>query len=199
MIKDLLSNAPLMRPGHILWNDEKGDSLTEINTDSWWSTAMASECQTETDVLWPLGLFIDRMKISNLGSLRLEPISFTFSRYRAMPGEQLHSLRKSTKCEVLMMKIFQPKKNFRIHMTYLDLSSQNEAHCKREELHGYFSEYCGKLSNHRAVLRLPIQLIIGDCCKGHGKLCGRYKNHSQCIKDLCRDCNIPMREADNID
>jgi hypothetical protein len=48
------------------------------------------------------------------------------------------------------------------------------------------------------VLRLPIQLIISDC-EGHDKLCGTYKSHSQNVKGLCRDCNIPTQEADNVD
>lgn len=61
-----------------------------------------------------------------------------------------------------------------------------------------FSEHCGDLSNCKAVLRLPVQLIIGDC-QGHDKLCGRYNSHGQNIKGLCRDCDIPTKKADNVD
>jgi hypothetical protein len=83
MVKDLLSNTMLMSPNNILWETGNDASiLSEVHTGEWWMTASATECNSESDLLWPLILFIDAMKISNMGSLRLEPVTFTFSRFK---------------------------------------------------------------------------------------------------------------------
>jgi hypothetical protein len=54
----------------------------EVDSGNWWQTAQQHECTNDNDMLWPLMLFIDGMKVDNLsGKLRLEPIIFTFSRF----------------------------------------------------------------------------------------------------------------------
>ena len=48
------------------------------------------------------------------------------------------------------------------------------------------------------VLAIPvIQYIIGDC-KGNDLLCGRKGGHSLNMGGLCRDCNIPPADGDDI-
>jgi hypothetical protein len=97
MVKDLLSNTMLMSPNNILWetsSDASSSILSEVNTGQWWMTASATECTSESDLLWPLILFIDAMKVSNMGSLRLEPVNLPFHDLnvilgtRTMHGEQ---------------------------------------------------------------------------------------------------------------
>jgi hypothetical protein len=92
MIKDLLCNSTLMKPEHLLISDvhnplatDNGPMVTsfgEMDSGSWWRTAQQNECTGYIDMLWPLTMFIDGMKVDNLsGKLQLEPITFTFSRF----------------------------------------------------------------------------------------------------------------------
>jgi hypothetical protein len=203
MIKDLLSNTTLMRPEHILWDEDKGNTLSEVNSGHWWSAARTAECLTEMDVLWPLVMFIDGMKISNLGSLRLEPITFTFSRFKRNIRYQGNAWRTAAFIEEVHQvrgvdEDISARDKLQDYHDILNFIFSELVEVQRRGIAWSFSEHCGELSNRRVVLRLPIQLIIGDC-EGHDKLCGRYKSHSQNVKGLCRDCDIPTREADNVD
>jgi hypothetical protein len=122
MVKDMLSNTTLMNPDNILWGHEESDSLSEVNTGHWWSVASRTECRTPSEVLWPLTLFIDGMKISNLGTLRLEPVTFTFldlsviSDTKEMHGVQQPLLKRHVKCD--MVTNFLLKRNFKIIMIF---------------------------------------------------------------------------------
>ena len=51
---------------------------------------------------------------------------------------------------------------------------------------------------HKDIIIVPvIQYIIGDC-KGNNVHCGRKGTHVLTTPRLCRDCNIPSSEADNV-
>ena len=50
---------------------------------------------------------------------------------------------------------------------------------------------------HTRLLKFCIIFIIGDT-KGNDALCGRYGSHTN-TKGLCRDCDVPTDEADNVD
>jgi hypothetical protein len=52
-----------MKPEHILWDEDKDMSLSEVNNGYWWSTAVRSECIANSDMLRPLVMFIDGVKI----------------------------------------------------------------------------------------------------------------------------------------
>jgi hypothetical protein len=191
-----------MRPDNILFDHPNDNTLSEINTGQWWSASTAMECNTESDFLWPLIMFIDGMKISNLGSLRLEPVTFTFARFKHHIRNQNNAWRTAAFIEEVHQK-----------RAYNDLSAAEKLQDYHDILGFIFSELSvlqskgiawqfpdqyGELSNRKVVLRLPIQLIIGDC-EGHDKLCGRYKSHTQKVKGLCRDCDVPTKYADNVD
>jgi hypothetical protein len=91
MIKDLFCNSTLMKEEHLLITDANNPlnndnqpmmSFGEVDSGSWWKTAREHECKGDRDMLWPLIMFIDGMKVDNLsGKLKLEPIAFTFSRF----------------------------------------------------------------------------------------------------------------------
>jgi hypothetical protein len=202
MVKDMLSNTTLMNPNNILWGHEESDSLSEVNTGHWWSVATRTECRTQSEVLWPLTLFIDAMKISTLGTLRLEPVTFTFSRFKRHIRYQGNAWRTAAFLEEARQvrhgdKLSAEDKLQDYHdilrFIFSDLSN-----LQRRGIAWHFADNCGELSNQRVVLRVPIQLIIGDC-EGHDKLCGRFKSHAQNVKGLCRDCNIPTANADDVD
>jgi hypothetical protein len=43
-------------------------SFGEVDSGSWWQTAQQHECTNKNNMLWPLMMFIDRMKVDNLDS-----------------------------------------------------------------------------------------------------------------------------------
>jgi len=50
-------------------------------------------------------------------------------------------------------------------------------------------------SGYVDLIALPqLQFIIGDC-KGMNYLAGRYGSHGILVKQLCRDCDVPTKEA----
>jgi hypothetical protein len=202
MVKDMLSNTTLINPDNILWGNEDGDSLSEVNTGHWWSVANAAECSTESEVLWPLTLFIDGMKISNLGTLRLEPVTFTFSRFKRRVRYQGNAWRTVAFIEearqVRVGVNISAQDKLQDYHDILRFILSDLSILQRRGIAWHFPDNCDELSNCRVVLRLPIQLIIGDC-EGHDKLCGRYRIHGQNVKGLCRDCDIPTVNADNVD
>ena len=52
---------------------------------------------------------------------------------------------------------------------------------------------------YRNMIFIPvIQFIIGDC-KGNDVFCGRKGTHSLNTPRLCRDCDMPSSEADDVD
>jgi hypothetical protein len=104
MIIDFFVNDTLMDKGNLLFSDfnepTKDTSTTdplsfgELNTGTWWKTAQQHECTSEKDVLWPLIMFIDGMKVDNIsGRLKLEPISFAFSRFKQFVRHQDNAWR----------------------------------------------------------------------------------------------------------
>jgi hypothetical protein len=202
MITDMLSNNMLMQSKNLLWNDELGTTLSEVNTGEWWSSAAEMECITESEVLWPLIMFIDGMKISNMGTLRLEPITFTFSRFKRHIRNQENAWRTAAFIEEVHQRRGEEKISAKdklqdyhdiLNFIFSDLST-----LQKSGITWSFPDQCGELSNRKVVLKLPIQLIIGDC-EGHDKLCGRYKSHGQHVRGLCRDCDVPTTQADNVD
>jgi len=211
MIKDMLNNKTLMAPENLLFSDCNNPSVDgpnlrtfgDVNTGFWWQCAKHHDCVNHNDVLWPLILFIDGMKVDNLaGKLRLEPISFTFSRFHRWVRHQDNAWRtwayiedvKQPVANVVDDSAISPKDRLQ---EYHDILAFLMKDLKRIQDNGIPWELdLGGGRVHKVVLRMPLQFIIGDC-EGHDKLIGRFKGHTQNIKGLCRDCDIPSKHADN--
>ena len=99
MITDMLSNATLMAQDNLLFPNYKDPTneispdnpmpYGEVNSGTWWKETVKHECTRLKDILWPLIMFIDAMKVDNhAGKLRLEHISFTFSRFKCWVHNQ---------------------------------------------------------------------------------------------------------------
>jgi hypothetical protein len=217
MIKDMLCNSALMRRDHLLLDDvdgpgnnppnERMSTFGDVNTGSWWKTATETECTKNHDLLWPLIMFIDGMKVDNhSGKLKLEPISFTFSRFCRWIRNQDNAWRTWA----YMEEVKQPRM---VHDN--DDSNDLTAKDRLQEYHDILRFLMRDLKKiqeegfpwildvgdgmkHNVVLKMPIQFIIGDC-EGHDKLVGRFKGHTMNIKGLCRDCDIPTRHSDDVD
>jgi hypothetical protein len=216
MIKDLLNNSTLMERRNLLFSnfsDPTEDNCRidptnfgELNTGTWWNTAKEHECREVRDVLWPLILFIDGMKVDNIsGKLKLEPISFTFSRFRRFMRHQDNAWRTWA----YMEDVKQPTRTRPIGEEDPLLTSKQ----RLQEYHDILAFLMDELKviqrnglrwtfdfaengKHDVILRLPIQFIIGDC-EGHDKLAGRFKGHTHNIKGLCRDCDVPTHCGDD--
>jgi hypothetical protein len=56
--------------------------------------------------------------------------------------------------------------------------------------------YRGKVYN--ALLLFPLLAVLGDT-KSHDRLFGRYNSRGSGVARLCRHCNIPHSQTDNVD
>jgi hypothetical protein len=56
--------------------------------------------------------------------------------------------------------------------------------------------YRGKVYN--SLLLFPLLVILGDT-ESHDRLCGRYNSRGSGVAGLCRHCNIPRSQTDNVD
>jgi hypothetical protein len=215
MICDMLSNCTLMEKENLLfsnYNNPTDDSLPptsgeqcygEVNSGSWWKNATRHECKGPQDVLWPIIMFIDAMKVDNLaGKRRLEPITFTFSRFKRWVRNQENAWRtwgyieevKQSLCTPDEVCSVTPKQRLQEYHDILRFFMSDLQRIQRKGIKWKLD--FGEDGQHDVILRLPLQFIIGDC-EGHDKLVGRYKGHTMNMKGLCRDCDVPTANADD--
>jgi hypothetical protein len=215
MLKDLLCNTTLMRPEHLLifdvnnpLNDDNSRmaSFGDVDSGTWWKNAREHECTGDTDMLWPLIMFIDGMKVDNLsGKLKLEPISFTFSRFHRWVRNQDNAWRTWAYMEEVKQPLISdddeelsvsPKERLQEYHDILTFLLKDLKKIQRE---GFpWTLDLGGECKHKVILKMPLQFVIGDC-EGHDKLLGRFKGHTMNLKGLCRDCDVPTQESDDVD
>jgi hypothetical protein len=118
MIRDMLGNSTLMEKDNLLFSDYKDPSkgvnpsntpvcYGEVNSGSWWKDATGHECTGPNDILWPLIMFIDGMKVDNIaGKLKLEPVTFTFSRFKRWVRNQDNAWRTLAYMEDVKQPLF---------------------------------------------------------------------------------------------
>jgi len=214
MITDMLSNVTLMAKENLLFSNLKEPTKEisqdnpspygEVNSGNWWKQAVTHECTGPKDVLWPLIMFIDGMKVDNhAGKLRLEPITFTFSRFKRWVRNQDNAWRTWAYMEDVKQPLYGPD-NEPVAVTpkqrlqeYHDVLAFLMQDLKRIQENGIkWTLDFGDDGQHDVVLKVPLQFIIGDC-EGHDKLIGRFKGHTMTMKGLCRDCDIPTSHSDD--
>jgi hypothetical protein len=215
MLKDLLCNTTLMRPEHLLISDlnnplnEENHPMTsfgEVDSGSWWKNAREHECTGDSDMLWPLIMFIDGMKVDNLsGKLKLEPISFTFSRFHRWVRNQDNAWRTWAYMEEVKQPLISdedeelsvsPKERLQ---EYHDILTFLLKDLKKIQTEGFpWTLDLGGQCKHNVILKMPLQFVIGDC-EGHDKLLGRFKGHTMNLKGLCRDCDVPTQDGDDVE
>jgi hypothetical protein len=214
MIRDMLGNSTLMEKDNLLFSDYKDPSngvtplntpvcYGEVNSGSWWKEAMRHDCTGPNDILWPLIMFIDGMKVDNIaGKLKLEPVTFTFSRFKRWVRNQDNAWRTWAYMEDVKEPLFNEEDTPSITakdrlQEYHDILGFLMKDLKRVQEKGIkWTLDFGEDGCHEVVLRFPLQFIIGDC-EGHDKLVGRFKGHGQNIKGLCRDCDVPTSCSDD--
>jgi hypothetical protein len=152
-------------------------------------------------------MFIDGMKVDNhSGKLKLEPISFIFSRFRRWVRNQDNAWRTWAYMEEVKQPRFSNTEEERGDVTakermqeYHDILRFLMNDLKKIQVEGFpWVLDVGEGRKQNVVLKMPLQFVIGDC-EGHDKLVGRFKGHTMNIKGLCRDCNIPTVDSDDVD
>jgi hypothetical protein len=127
-------------------------------------------------------MFIDAMKVDNLsGKLKLEPISFTFSRFHRWVRNQDNTWRtwaymKEVKQPLLSTDeeevTLSPKDRLQ---EYHDIVAFVLKDLKKIQMNGLpwtldpWTLDFGQSNKHNVVLKMPLQFVIGDC-EGHDKL-----------------------------
>jgi hypothetical protein len=181
VIKDLLCNSTLMKADHLLLDDRNNVnnnsdqmdlSLGDVDTGSWWTTATETECIDSHDFLWPLIMFIDGMKVDNhSGKLKLEPISFTFSRFRRWIRNQDNAWRTWAYMEEVKQPRFSNTEEECGDVTakermqeYHDILHflMNDLKKIQEEGFPWILDF-GEGRKENVVLKMPLQFVIGDC------------------------------------
>jgi hypothetical protein len=151
-------------------------------------------------------MFIDGMKVDNLlGKLKLEPISFTFSRFHRWVRNQNNAWRTWAYMEEVKQPLFSdedeelsvsPKERLQ---EYHDILTFLLKDLKKIQAEGFpWTLDLGGQCKHNVILKMPLQFVIGNC-EGHDKLLGRFKGHTMNLKGLCRDCDVPTQESDDVD
>ena len=191
-----------------LANEEQptgGDTLGEVNSGTWWNIAKAHECTEPNEVLWPIILFIDAMKVDSQGGrLALEPVSFTFSRFHRWLRHQPNAWRTWAYIDQVTDDAHNATdtgmsigaRNVQEYHDILKFLMDQLYEIQKSGIKWVFRSAKDR-REIPVVLKVPIQFIIGDC-EGHDKLAGRYKGHGLNIKGLCRDCDVPTALSDDV-
>ena len=209
-IMTMLTNKQLFKPENILLNPDDPTSIPDDNSDygepntgSWMKEAYEKKCFSNKHVLMPFGCFVDELKIDKFGKIGSEAVIICCQWFN-------RSIRKTEAPWYLLG--FLENQNF--------MKSPNPNYSKQDKMQDYhdmiahiFREFrsiekngginvdldFGNGNLHKNIVLLPvIQYIIGDC-KGNDVHCGRKGTHSLNTPLLCRDCDIPSIQADNVD
>ena len=208
-IFDLLDDDIMHTHGNTIFEERNGNPFcireqsvyNDIDTCSVYKETYDAEgINPENDVLCPIALFIDELKLDAFGKLGLEPVVMT-----------LLILNRETRNKHIAHRVIGYMPNF--HMMFGGASYDADA--KADDYHqclsvilegiksiqhrdGYkwifkFKEYPG--STFERTLKFPLFYVIGDA-KGNDILAGRYMTRvgTNCI---ARDCNILFKLCDD--
>jgi hypothetical protein len=207
----LLSDAKLMNWSNLIFDGHEQNPFDlpgmtdpdtpygEIESGDWYKNAY-SELITdkETQILVPLVFFIDGTKISEYGTLSMEPVSMI---------PMIFNLETRNKAEAARVIGYIP--NFD-NMPGSKLFSPDEKAKDYHHVLGHIMKGVRGLQNcegldwtfisregatHVRRLVFTTQYIIGDC-KGNDILCGRYGTHAN-TGGLVRDCDIRTEDGDS--
>ena len=165
-------------------------------------------CANVDDVLCPIILFIDGTTIDNNSRLSLEPVLCTFGFFTQKTRESSSAWRllghipqidgyedakKKGMKESVMKRI-----DYHDMLAYLldDIieleNSKGIRYCIQ-----VMDEETNSLVTTPVTLKFTIMFVMGDAV-GLDKLCDRYSSYGKNVKFLCRDCNCPTDDLDNM-
>ena len=207
MILRMVTNKSLFHSDNLLLNptnpcaDIPNDGYYgDVNSGTWFSDAKLRECSLPNHILMPFCHFIDGLSVDKYGKLTVEAVltcCLWFNRKARNRSSSwwVHGFIED-------QTLFRDQKNYVRHeklQDYHDMMSKIFEEMKYIRDCGGIKLTLdfGKHGKHNVIAIPVIQYIIGDC-KGNDTLCGRKGGHSLNMKGLCRDCNIPPDDGDNI-
>ncbi|WP_288992458.1 hypothetical protein [uncultured Marinobacter sp.] len=179
-------------------------NIADIDTGDVYRNAYKNLCTRPNHVVCGIICYIDKLATDRHGHLSLEPVWFTLSIFnqktRNRPeawrplgyipniglmskAESTHAIKSSAKVQLYHDILTQ------IFGSLVELQG-NEGGLP------YQFHYRGKVYN--ALLLFPLLAVLGDT-EGHDRLCGRYNSRGTGVARLCRHCNTPRCETDNVD
>jgi len=185
----------LLNPDDIFEIPSRIMKVGDINTGTAYRHAYNLYAKGKKNIiLCPIIFFIDKTFTDNNGRLNLEQIRFTlgiFKREVRNRPQAWRTLGYITDQARLKTDITSQKCGDYHFMTDIILESFKEA---QKDAIGWKLQLnnCTKL----VYFRCPVLFIIGDT-DGHDKMCGKYTNRTHANR-LCRCCNIPKDETDNV-
>ena len=208
-IFDLLNDNDLTQPENMIFNEEDGNPFNvtmsnkfeDIETSLLYiRTSSEEDIDTTKEILCPIGLYLDELKLDAFGKLGLEPIVLTLLIYNRETRNH-HRAHRVIGYMPNFSRLFG-------HKSYTaDAKANDYHHClsiitedirKIQSRGGYQWDFFFK--NHPNVvfqrtLKFPLFYIIGDA-KGNDMLAGRYgsRNNTKCI---ARDCDVLLQDCDN--
>ena len=178
-------------------------NIADIDTGHVYRNAYNKLCHRPNHVLSGIICYIDKLATDRHGHLSLEPVYFTLSIFKQhirnrpdawrplgyIPNIGLMSKAESTHAMKSSAKV----------QLYHDILSQIFA--SLVDLQGkdglpYQFNYRGNVYN--SLLLFPLLVVLGDT-ESHDRLCGRYNSRGSGVARLCRHCNTPRSETDNVD
>ena len=210
----LVEKDEYLDPSIILTKDEKNRVYGDIHTGSWFYIAHSNLCKSTNDILCPIILFIDGTPIDSYGNLKLESVMFTLGIFNR------ETRNKSSAWRLLgyipdSIQDYLSGINNDVNMDNDDTQTLSDQVQKRKDYHhslkhiiqgiidaensnGIIWRYVDSQNNVRTYcLKFALMYIIGDAL-GNDKLCDRFLSYGPKTKFLCRDCNIPTSQIDNI-
>ncbi len=208
-IFDMLNYKDLTQPENMIFEEVDGNPFSvpvsnkfeDIETSLLYIRTSSEEyINTKNDILCPLGLYIDELKLDAFGKLGLEPIVLTLLIYN-----------RETRNNHRAHRVIGYMPNFSMlfgHKSYTANQKANDYHhclsIVTEDIRkiqcraGYKWEFTFKNNPSvvfKRTLKFPLFYVIGDA-KGNDMLAGRYgsRNNTKCI---ARDCNILLEDCDN--
>ena len=208
-IYDLLNDEELTQSSNMIFEEKDGnpfhvphsDRFEDIQTSLLYTrTMLEEEIDTTKEILCPIALYVDELKLDAFGKLGLEPIVLTLLIYNRETRNH-HKAHRVIGYMPNFSRLFG-------HKSYTaDQKANDYHHClsivtdeikKFQNKRGF--EWNFKLRNHpdmtfRRKLKFPLFYVIGDA-KGNDMLAGRYgsRNNTRCI---ARDCDILLDDCDN--
>ena len=212
MIYDLLSDSNLTKEGNMIFerdgrnpfNISSSEYYGDFDTSTYYTETMKSlNLDTTKQVLCPIVLYVDEVKLDSYGKLGLEPIVMSLLIY----NRKTRNLSKAWRV-IGYMPNFTSMFGKR---SYTPDDRANDYHfCLNKiidgirdiqiERGGYdwtftFQTDDGTSVDHKRKLFFPLAYIIGDT-KGHNILCGRY---GSAVNTVCiaRDCDAKLETCDD--
>ncbi len=177
--------------------------IADIDTGKSYRHAYKKLCHQPNHVLCGIIVYIDKLATDRHGYLSLEPVCFTLSIFNQktrnppeawrplgyVPNIGLMSKAESTHAVKSAAKV-------QLYHNILSKIFRELATLQTQGGLPYQFDYRGK--QYKVILQLPLLAVLGDT-ESHDRLCGRYNSRGKGVARLCRHCNTPRSQTDNID